>query len=148
MQAGQSVGKIRLQPARRIQRRHEREHADAEQHRRCERAEKPQSRHQADDEIRGDDGPRDERRGFVEIIDRTLVDGETALEHGDRVQREPNEQQKITRAVVRAKTLSPEENQINRAQAVKRYGEQKKMPVSEPKHEIRLIQESGSAKAN
>ena len=96
----------------------------------------------------GDDGPRDERRGFIKIVDGALLEIETAQEHGERVQRERGEQQEIIRAVVRAKTSSPEENRIDRAQTVKRDGEQKEMTVGEPGHELRLIQENRSAKAN
>ena len=38
VQAAQRAGKFRLRPVRRIQRRHQRKHADGEQHRRGERA--------------------------------------------------------------------------------------------------------------
>jgi hypothetical protein len=64
------------------------------------------------------------------------------------MQRERGKQQKIIHTVVLAKTFSPEENRINRTQAVKHNGEQKEMPVSEPEHKLRLIQEGCPAKVN
>ena len=100
---------------RRIERGHEREDAHRKKNRRRKCAEESQSRQQADDEISGDDGPRDERRGFIKIVDGALLEIKTAQEHGGGVQRERGEQKKIICAVVRAKTLSPQENRINRA---------------------------------
>ena len=145
VQAHQRAGKFRLRPARRVQLRHQREHADGQQHRRRERAKKPQPRQQADDEIRRDNRPRDERRGLVKIVDRAVGNGEAALDHRRRVQRERGQQEKIIRMVVPAKPHPPQENRIHRARAVKRHGEQKEMPVGEPSHEDRLSAEMGGA---
>jgi hypothetical protein len=50
--------------------------------------------------------------------------------------------------VILAKTFSPQENRVNRAQTVNRNGEQKEMSVSEPGHADRLIQENGPASGN
>ena len=92
--------------------------------------------------------PGDEHGGFVKIVDRAMVDGEAALDHGDGVQRERGQQQEIIHVVVLAKTLSPQENRIHRAQAVNHHGEQKEMTVSEPSHADRLIQENRPASGN
>ena len=141
VQAGQAVGEVRLRPARRIERGHQRKHANGEQNGRSERAEKPQPRPQAHDEIRGDDGPRDEDRGFVEIVDRALVQREAALKHRGGVQSERGQQQQIIHPVVLPKPFAPQEDRVNHADAVKHHGEQEKMSVSKPGHGDRLIQE-------
>ena len=140
MQTGQAVGKIGLRLVWRIERRHEREDADGKQDRRGERAEEPQPVKNPDDQIRGDDGPRDEGGRFVKIVDGALVEGKAALEHGDGMQHEGGEQQQIIQSVIRAKTSSPEENRIDRTQAVTHHGEQKEMAVGEPGHDDRLVQ--------
>ena len=101
-----------------------------------------------DNQIRGNDGPRDERRGLVKIVDGTLIETHSALEHRGRVQRGGGEKQKIVRAVVRAKTSSPQKNRVGRTQAVKYHGEQKEMPVSEPSHSDSLNAEMDGASGN
>jgi hypothetical protein len=123
---------------RRVERGHEREDAHRKKNRRCERAEKSQAMGNSNHEKCGDDCPRDEGRGFVKIVDGALLEIEAAQEHGIGVQRGRGEEQEIIRAVVLAKTFSPEENRVGRAQTVKRDGEQKEMPVSEPNHADRL----------
>src|SRR5208337_2501976 len=81
-------------------------------------------------------------------VDGAMVEGETALKHGDRVQRERDEQQEIIHVVILAETLSPQENRVNRAHAVNRHGEQKEMTVSEPGHGDRLNAEMDGASGN
>ena len=103
-----------------IQVRHQRKHAHGKENRRRERADEAQTMEQSEDEIGGDDGPREKRRRLVEIVDRAMRDGKAALDHGDGVQGERGEQQKIIRVVVPAKTHPPQENRIHRACAVKR----------------------------
>ena len=61
-----------------------------------------------------------------------------ALEHGQRVQRNAGDEQKIIHPFVPAKTFAPEKNRINRARSVNQNGEQKTMPVSVPIHAVRL----------
>lgn len=50
--------------------------------------------------------------------------------------------------VILAKTLSPQENRIHRAQAVNNHGERKKVTVSEPGHGDRLNVEMDGASGN
>ena len=102
----------------------------------------------SENEIRGDNCPRNKRRGFVKIVDGALFEIESAQKHRGRVKQKCDEQNKIIHAVVRAKTFSPQKNRIGGTQAVKNHGEQKEMPVGEPRHEIKLIQENRSAKVN
>ena len=77
-----------------------------------------------------------------------MVEGKAALEHGHRMQRKRGQQQEIIHVVVLAKTFSPQENRIHRAQPVNHHGEQKEMTVSEPSHADRLNQENRPASGN
>ena len=63
----------------------------------------------------------------------------SAQDHGGRVQPESAQQQKIIEPVILAKTFSPQENRIQRAEPVNDYGQQEEMTVSEPSHENRLV---------
>src|SRR5882724_4805343 len=148
VKADETIGKIRLQSVRRIERRHEREHADAEENRRCKCSEEPQLMRDANDEINCNNCPREERRCFVKIIDRATVERKTAPDHRRRLQRGGGEEQEIIHMVVPAKTASPKENRIHRACAKNRHGEKKEMPVSEQIHDGRLIRKSCRKKAN
>jgi hypothetical protein len=64
---------------------------------------------------------------------------ETTYGHGGCMKRETGEKQKITEPVILAKTFSPQENRIQRAESVNDYGQQEEMAVSEPRHENRLV---------
>jgi hypothetical protein len=148
VQASERIFKVRCGMVRLIQRRHERKNAHEEKQVRRERAEKPESGRYSQTQINGGDGPGNEHGRFVEIIDRASVDGITAFVHGGRVQGKGDEEQVIIGAVVLAETFSPQENRIQRAQAVNDHSEQKEMTVGEPSHLNRLIQNGPRASGN
>jgi hypothetical protein len=124
-----SAGENGFVAMRRIKRWHQRKHADGEQHWRDERADEAKSRHQSDCEISERGSPSEKNHRLEEIIDRTTVEREAALEESRRVQHERAEQQEIIDTIIPAKTFSPKKHRVNHAYAVKKNSEQEKMPV-------------------
>ena len=129
-----------------VQVRHQREHAHREQ---TGAANAPRSAAggTAEDEIGRRRCPRRKRRRLVEVVDRAMRDGEAALDHGEvcraRGQRAKNNSHSHPGGNPFA-TGKPNTS----SDAVKRDGEQKKMPVSEPVHGERLNHDTRRASGN
>ena len=138
MQTAECAGKFRFCARRQmhIQRWHQRKNANGKKHRRGKCGKKFEARQQRVNQTREADRPEQEGRRFVEIVDGATVQRHAAFKHCERVERNAGGEQKIVRPFVAAKTFAPEKNGIQRAQAIKNYGEQKTMPVGEPSHVI------------
>jgi hypothetical protein len=63
-----------------------------------------------------------------------VVKPKPAQHHRGGVEPEGDHQEPIIDEVIPAKTLSPQENRIDHAQAVNQYGEHEKMLVCQPNH--------------
>ena len=148
MQAGEAVAEIGLYRMGRVKRRHEGDDAHDQKDVRGKRPDEAKPGKNSKHQVADGDRPSDERGGFVKIIDRAFIHGKTAFEHGYGMQDGGDEEQEIIYAVILAKSLSPQENRVSRTQAVTDHGEQKKMPVCEPRHGIRLIQKMERASGN
>ena len=143
MQAGPAVDEFRLRAVR-VQPGHQSEHAHDEKNRRGKRAQETQARPETYDEIRCRDGPGDEERGFVDIVDRTTIQGETTFGHGDGMANDGEDEEAVVDAVAVTEALAPKEDGIKHADAVENHGQQKEMSIGvragKPNHEFRIRQ--------
>jgi hypothetical protein len=64
------------------------------------RADEPEAVPRAEHEVSRDDGPGDEERGFVEVVDRAALEREAALEHRVGVEQGAAEQEAVVDPVV------------------------------------------------
>jgi hypothetical protein len=124
---------------RRIQTRHQGKRADREEERRGKRAQKTQAGPGADEQVGGDNRPRNEKSGFIQIVDRAPLQRKAALKHRRRMKSKGPQKQAIIDPVVLPKTSAQKKNRVNRAGAIKNDGQQKIPSVRKPGHDASVI---------